>query len=273
MACNLLKAGFALSVLNRTPAKAQSLVKEGALLAASAVEVGKAARVVILMLPDGKAVTEVLLRDGLLKACQPGTLIIDMSSIAPAVAVDHAALAREAGLRYLDAPVSGGTIGAETGSLTIMVGGHNEDLVEVEQILRAMGTPHLLGPAGRGQLCKLANLTIVAVTIGAVGEALTLVRAAGGHLVRVREVLLGGFSQSRILELHGQRMIDRVFEPGGRIKSQLKDLRTILETAADYGVAMPLTTAVHDLFLALRQSLGDDLDHSALILQIEALRS
>ena len=271
MARNLLRAGFNVIAWNRTREKAIALKVDGGVLGNSPSETARNADAVILMLQDGAAVTEIL--SELVGACRPGALIIDMSSIAPAIAKDHAALAEKHGLRHLDAPVSGGTVGAEAGKLTIMVGGDAGDFSDAEAIFNAMGMPSHLGPSGSGQLCKLANLTIVAVTIGAVAEALTLVQAGGGDLSRVREVLLGGFSQSRILELHGKRMIDRTFEPGGRIKNQLKDLATIFETAARYGIEMPLTWKVCDLFRQLRASHGEELDHSALILQIEAMRS
>jgi len=271
MAINLAKAGFDIKVWNRTPEKTQSAVEAGARRVETVEEAAKNNNAVIFMLQDGPAVTAQLASSGLLKTCAPGTLIIDMSSTSPFVAQDHAAIVRAAGLRYLDAPVSGGTIGAAAGTLTIMVGGDAADFATAEPIFRALGTPHLLGPPGRGQLCKLANLTLVAVTVGAVAEALTLVKAGGGDPAAAREVLLGGFSQSRILEVQGERMIRRNFVPGGHIKNQIKDLDTILATAARYGVPMPLTSRICELFVALRDTHGESLDHSAIILQIEKM--
>jgi 2-hydroxy-3-oxopropionate reductase len=273
MAVNLVRAGFRVTGWNRTSDKTATLEQLGVKSAQSPAEAAEDAEAVIFMLLDGSAVSEVLTQTGFLAACQPDTMIIDMSSIAPFVARDHAQLAKENGLRYLDAPVSGGTIGAETGSLTIMAGGDPGDFARAKPLLEVLGTPCLLGGAGSGQLCKLANLAIVAITIGAVAEALTLIKSCGGQSSRAHEVLLGGFSQSRVLEIHGQRMIDRNFEPGGRIKNQLKDLNTILETAQLNGVEMPLTNEVRNLFRSLQASRGDDLDHSALILQIEAMRN
>lgn len=269
MAVNLAKAGFDVKVWNRTPEKTQHAVEAGARRVETVETAAECSRAVILILQDGAAVTEQLVR--VVAHSAPGTLIIDLSSISPIAARDHAAQVRDAGLRYLDAPVSGGTIGAVAGTLTIMAGGEPGDFAEAEPIFRALGTPHLLGPAGNSQLCKLANLTLVAVTIGAVAEALTLVKAGGGDPAAARNVLLGGFSASRILEVHGERMIRRTFTPGGRIKSQLKDLDTILATAAKYGVQMPLTAKTRELFQSLRETHGEDLDHSALILQIEKM--
>lgn len=271
MAANLAKAGFDIKVWNRTPEKTQPAVEAGARRVDTVEEAAKNSYAVIFMLQDGPAVTAQLVSTGLLKACAPGTLIIDMSSISPIVARDHAGMVQAAGLRYLDAPVSGGTIGAATGTLTIMVGGDAADFAAAEPIFQALGTPHLLGPPGRGQLCKLANLTLVGVTVGAVAEALTLVKAGGGDPAAARKVLLGGFSQSRILEVQGERMIRRDFAPGGHIKNQIKDLDTILATAAHYGVSMPLTARIRELFVTLRHTHGEKLDHSAIILQIEKM--
>jgi 2-hydroxy-3-oxopropionate reductase len=271
MAINLAKAGFEVKVWNRTPEKTQPAVEAGARRVNTVEEAAKNSCAVIFMLEDGPAVTAQLVSTSLLKTCAPGTLIIDMSSISPIVARDHAAIVLGAGLRYIDAPVSGGTIGAAAGTLTIMVGSDPADFVAAEPIFRALGKPHLLGPPGRGQLCKLANLTLVAVTVGAVAEALTLVKAGGGDPAAAREVLLGGFSQSRILEVQGERMIRRDFTPGGHIKNQIKDLDTILATAARHGVSMPLTARIRELFVALRDTHGENLDHSAIILQIEKM--
>jgi 2-hydroxy-3-oxopropionate reductase len=269
--CNRKAADVPYRFWNRTPEKTRPAVEAGARRVDTVQDAAKDSGAVIVMLQDGAAVTEQLTSNGLLETCAPGTLVIDMSSISPVVARDHAAIVQAAGLRYLDAPVSGGTLGAAAGSLTIMAGGEPEVFAAAEPILRALGTPHLLGAPGRGQLCKLANLTLVAVTLGAVAEALTLIKAGGGDPAAARKVLLGGFSQSRILEVQGERMIRRDFAPGGRIKSQIKDLDTILATAARFGVSMPLTSRTRELFVALRETHGETLDHSAIILQIEKL--
>jgi 2-hydroxy-3-oxopropionate reductase len=271
MARNLLNAGFQVTIWNRTISKTAALVAAGARLASSPAAGVSDAAAVILMLENGAVVTEVLFRQGVAAACRPGTLIIDMSSIAPAIAEDHARILTERELRYIDAPVSGGTVGAATGTLAIMAGGSAADIESAAPVFRALGTVTQVGPHGRGQLCKLVNQAIVAVTIGAVAEGLILARAGGADPAQVRKAILGGFCQSRILEEHGQRMIDRNFVPGGVIKNQLKDLDAVLEVSRKLGLHLPLTERVHELFAALAESGHGDLDHSALILQLEAM--
>jgi len=271
MAMNLIKSGYHVTVWNRTPSKAAELMSAGARLAKSPADAVRNAEAVVLMLENGAVVTDLLFTQGVANACREGTLVIDMSSIAPAIAEDHARLLVRSGLRYIDAPVSGGTVGAEKATLAIMVGGEEADVMDATPILTAMGNLTHVGPYGRGQLCKLANQCIVAVTIGAVAEGLTLAKAGGADPALVRKAIMGGFCESRILELHGQRMIDRNFVPGGFIKNQIKDLSAALELAGKLGLRLPLTDRVCDLFVALAQSGKEELDHSALILQIEAM--
>jgi 2-hydroxy-3-oxopropionate reductase len=169
--------------------------------------------------------------------------------------------------------VSGGTVGAEEATLAIMAGGEEADLLDASPIFAAMGNLTHVGPHGRGQLCKLVNQCIVAVTIGAVAEGLTLAKAGGADPAQVRRAIMGGFCESRILELHGQRMIDRNFAPGGFVKNQIKDLKAALEVAGKLGLRLPLTERVCDLFVALAQTGKEELDHSALILQLEAMKA
>jgi 2-hydroxy-3-oxopropionate reductase len=271
MAMNLIRAGYQLTVWNRTAGKAADLVSAGARLARSPAEAVREAEAVVLMLENGAIVTELLFSHGVVSACREGTLVIDMSSIAPAIAEDHALLLQQAGLRYIDAPVSGGTIGAEEGTLAIMAGGFQSDLVNAGPIFAVLGNVTPVGPHGRGQLCKLVNQCIVAVTIGAVAEGLLLAQAGGADPAQVRQAILGGFCQSRILELHGQRMIERNFSPGGHVKNQIKDLNAALEVAGRLGVTLPLTQQVRQLFVELADSGQEMLDHSALILRLEAL--
>ncbi len=271
MAMNLIKSGYQVTVWNRTLSKAAELMSAGARLAKSPADAVRNAEAVVLMLENGAVVTDLLFTQGVANACREGTLVIDMSSIAPAIAEDHARLLVRSGLRYIDAPVSGGTIGAEKATLAIMAGGEEADIVDATPIFAAMGNLTHVGPHGRGQLCKLANQCIVAVTIGAVAEGLTLAKAGGADPAQVRKAIMGGFCESRILELHGQRMIDRDFVPGGFIKNQIKDLSAALELAGKLGLRLPLTDRVCDLFVALAQSGKEELDHSALILQIEAI--
>ena len=270
MARNLCNAGFTLSVYNRTPPPPGEWEALGASVAGSAAKAATGAEIVITMLPNGAVVSEVL-AGGVLTALAPGTLLIDMSSIHPAIARDHAALVQAQEARYLDAPVSGGTVGAEAGTLAIMVGGEQQDVERATRVFAVLGTPTLVGPHGAGQLCKLVSQAIVAVTIGAVAEGLSLARAGGADPVQVRQAILGGFAGSRILELHGQRMNERQFTPGGTIVNQVKDLDAVLDVAATTGLQMPLSAGVRDLFRSMLERGQGDLDHSALILEIERL--
>ena len=270
MARNLCNAGFTLSVYNRTPPPPGEWEALGASVTGSAAKAAAGAEIVITMLPNGAVVSEVL-AGGVLTALAPGTLLIDMSSIHPAIARDHAVLVQAQEARYLDAPVSGGTVGAEAGTLAIMVGGEQQDVERATKVFAVLGTPTLVGPHGAGQLCKLVNQAIVAVTIGAVAEGLSLARAGGADPVQVRQAILGGFAGSRILELHGQRMNERQFTPGGTIVNQVKDLDAVLDVAATTGLRMPLSAGVRDLFRSMLERGQGDLDHSALILEIERL--
>ncbi|HEY8383026.1 MAG TPA: NAD(P)-dependent oxidoreductase [Microvirga sp.] len=272
MVRRLLGAGFSVTVWNRTPEKAQALAADGAEVAGSAAEAAREADAVITMLENGAVVTDVLFGQGVAAAMRAGATFIDMSSIPPSVAKDHAARLAERGVRHLDAPVSGGTVGAEQGTLAIMAGGEKAVFEAALPVFAAMGRSTHVGPHGAGQLAKLANQAIVGITIGAVSEALLLAAAGGADPAAVREAIRGGFAESRILEVHGQRMIDRDFAPRGFVHIQVKDLDTILATAAEYGLTLPLTQNVRDRFVELRDRLGGShLDHSALLLQLEAM--
>lgn len=276
MILNLARAGFTLLIWNRTRAKAESLRDvcpnpERVQVAATPAEAIAGAQVVITMLENGPVVREVAFSDEALRAWQPGTLFIDMSSIPPSMAREHAAWLVERACLALDAPVSGGTVGAEAATLSIMVGGAAVAFEQALPLLSVLGQPRRMGEAGTGQVAKLANQAIVGITIGAVAEALLLARAAGADPVAVREALLGGFAASRILELHGQRMIERRFQPGARARVQLKDLDMIRAAAADAGLSLPLVNQTGDLYRTMVEAgLGfDQLDHSALLLEIE----
>lgn len=273
MAENLLKAGYEVTVFNRSPENPAALAELEAKVAATAAEAVQHADLVITMLPNGSVVSDILL-GGVFEAARPGTLFVDMSSIHPAIARDLAAAAQVSGLRFLDAPVSGGTGGAARGELAIMAGGPEDWTQEARPVLDILGTVTHVGPSGSGQLAKLVNQVIVAVTIGAVAEGLTLARAGGADPARVREAILGGFAQSRILGEHGARMIERRFEPGGTITNQIKDLDAALDVAGSLGAVMPLTTRARELFADYAAGdggarAGDD--HSALVRHIEAL--
>jgi 2-hydroxy-3-oxopropionate reductase len=273
MALNLIRAGLPVTVWNRTVGKTQDLLDAGAKAASSASEAVRQADIVLLMLENGGAVTELLFDRGVAAACKKGTLIIDLSSIAPAIAEDHADRLKGMGLRHLDAPVSGGTVGATNGALAIMAGGDLADLEEAAPVLAALGNVTHVGPHGRGQLAKLVNQCIVAITIGAVAEGLLLAKTGGADPAQVRKAIMGGFCQSRILELHGERMIERNFKPGGIIRNQIKDLDACLEVAHRIGIVMPLTSRVRELFLDLANSGHEMLDHSALLLRLEEMAS
>jgi 2-hydroxy-3-oxopropionate reductase len=270
MAANIAKAGFDLTVWNRTAAKAAPLANQGAVLAKSATEAVQSADIIITMLENGPVVEALLFTENVAAAAKSGALFIDMSSIPPSTARRIAKLLKAMGKRGLDAPVSGGTVGATQATLAIMAGGAEADVEFARPVLEAMGRVTRVGPHGAGQLSKLANQAIVAITIGAVSEALLLAAAGGADPAAVRQAIRGGFAESRILELHGKRMIERDFKPGGPVHLQVKDLDTILATAAEEGLNLPLVKDVRARFAALRDDLGGAmLDHSALLLQLE----
>jgi 2-hydroxy-3-oxopropionate reductase len=228
------------------------------------------ADIVITMLADGPAVDDVLRAQGVLAAMRAGATLIDMSSIDPPTARLHENAALECGLRYLDAPVSGGTAGAAAGTLAIMAGGKIATFQDVTSVFVPMGRATHVGPAGSGQLAKLCNQTIVAITIGAVSEALYLAERGGADPAAVRMALRGGFADSRILELHGERIVRGNYAPGGRSSFQLKDLNNVHDVSEALGVELPLTELVRSRFKRLVDDLdGADLDHSALHLELK----
>jgi 3-hydroxyisobutyrate dehydrogenase-like beta-hydroxyacid dehydrogenase len=268
MARCLLRAGYDVTVWNRTREKAEALAADGARVGDSAAEAAAVADVLIVMLENGRVVGDVLFGQGVAEAVRPGSVVIDMSSIAVAEARDHAARLGIRGVAHIDAPVSGGTVGAEAGTLAIMAGGEPEAFARVEAVLAAMGRAVLVGPSGAGQIAKLANQTIVANTIGAVAEALVLAERAGADPARVREALMGGFAASRILELHGQRMIERDFATRGRVSIHLKDLANASAAAGEAGVELPYVAVSRELFEAVLERDGD-VDHSGLWLELD----
>ncbi len=274
MAANLLKAGFAVRAWNRSPEKAEPLSAEGAALCGTPAEAVAGTQAVITMVTDGTAVTDLLFGQGAADAAAAGTVFIDMSSIQPSLAKDHAARLASRGLGALDAPVSGGEPGAIAGTLAIMVGGEAPDFARAEPLFAAMGKATHVGPSGSGQLTKLANQAIVAITIQAVSEGLLLAAAGGADPAAVREAIGGGFCQSRILEVHGQRMIERDFNPGGRCIIHLKDMNNVLEVASELNLDLPLTRQVRDAFATIVDEMdGADFDHSALLLRLEAMNA
>jgi 2-hydroxy-3-oxopropionate reductase len=271
MVRRLLGARFAVTVWNRDAAKAAPLVDEGATQAQSPREAVTGADIVFTMLTNGPAVAEVLFEKGVADTLSPGAIVVDCSSIAPPIARDNAARLAERGIRKLDAPVSGGTAGAAAGTLAIMAGGDAGDVEELADVFAALGRVTHVGPSGAGQVCKLANQQIVAITIGAVAEAMVLVEAGGASREAFRDAIRGGFAESRILDLHGARMIRRDFEPGGSSRNQLKDLDTVAALAETLSLTLPLTEKVREAFTAFVSEGGAEKDHSGLLLHLEKL--
>lgn len=272
MARNLLKAGYPVTVWNRTRSKAQPLVAEGATLAEQPQDALRDADIVITMLENGAIVEAVLFGSGAAKALPKGALVIDMSSIKPREAQAHAEQLRVLGCRHLDAPVSGGTLGAEAATLAIMAGGEEADFTEAEMVLKVLGKPLRVGPHGSGQLAKLANQMIVGITIGAVAEALQLAAAGGADPALVREAIRGGFAGSRILEVHGERMLKRDFAARATAQVQLKDMNNALDAASGFDdFQLPITAQLRDLYASLCEHGGAGVDHSGLFLELERI--
>ncbi len=266
MASNLINAGHQL-VVHRVKERSRFLLEQGAAEAASPRAVAEHCEVVVCMLPDTPDVEAVLFgEDGVAAGLGPGSLVVDMSSISPVRTVDFAARIEALGSDYVDAPVSGGEVGAREGTLTVFAGGSEAAVARAMPLLQAMGrTITHIGAVGAGQTAKVANQVIVAQTIQAVAEGLALARAAGVDPAVVRQSLSGGFASSRILELHGQRMIEGAFDPGFRLRLHRKDLSLAQQVAEHHGVTLPGTDAVAaQMDTALQKDWGE-LDHSALI--------
>lgn len=270
MVRNLLDAGYPMTLWNRTGSKCEPFADE-AIIAGTPEDAIRDADIVITMLENGDIVDDVMVAQRGIAALKAGAVYIDMSSVQPSLARRHAALAQEQGAGYVDAPVSGGTVGAERATLSIMAGGADADVERVRPVFEVLGKCTPIGPVGAGQLAKLANQTIVGITIGAVSEALLLAAKGGADPAAVREALMGGFAGSRILELHGQRMIDRDFSPGAPARIQLKDLRMILDEARSEGLTLPLSQQVHNEYQSLIANGHSDVDHSGLLLELEHL--
>jgi 2-hydroxy-3-oxopropionate reductase len=268
MAARIAQAGYRVRAWNRTFAKAEALRGTGAEPVAELARAVQGAQLVISMLEAGPVVGEVMA--AALPALDPGTLWIDMSSTRHDEALAfHATLAAH-GCRFMDAPVSGGVGGAEAGTLAIMAGGEVADFDRVVKILETMGKPQRVGPVGSGQVAKLCNQLIVGATLNVVAEALLLAQAAGADPAAVREAIRGGFAGSRILEVHGQRMLERNFVPGGQVKSQLKDLRNVLAAAGAAGLTLPVTELVTRQYETIEASLPTA-DHAAALLALEKM--
>jgi len=268
MALNLHKAGAKVIIHNRSQGVVEELAGQGLIPGGSPAEVVRTTKTTILMLPDTATVKTIL--EAIIPAVTPGDLIIDMGTTEATFTRTIAAQIEAAGGAYVDAPVSGGTIGAENASLSIMAGGTDSAVERARPILEVLGSRVVhVGPVGAGQVAKAANQVIVGLTISAVGEALKLAERAGADPAKVREALKGGFADSRILEVHGQRMIDDDFKPGGKCVTQRKDLDQALKLGREYGLDLPTTLEVMGQYDRVIDAGFGDLDHAALIKVLE----
>jgi len=271
MAKNILKAGYNLKAFNRSQSKAEPLKDFGAEISSTINDVVKESDVLITMLTDDTAIDDVMNSSNFLDNLKSGTTVIDMSSVKPTTATKYYNNLKLKNINYLDAPVSGGTIGAEEASLAIMVGGEQKVFDEVIDIFKTMGNPTLVGPSGSGQVSKLANQVIVGLTIGAVAEAITLCEKAGANPDKMIKALSGGWADSKILQTHGKRMIDKDFTPKGRTSVHLKDMNNILECANSYNTHLPISNLVKEMYKTLVENGHGETDHSSIYKEIERI--
>ena len=269
MAKNLLKKDLSIKIFSRTLAKAKPLEEFGGTITKSISEAVKDTDIIFTMLSDDDAVEKVLGSQELLNNLKPSSTVIDMSSIKPKIAIKYGDLLSKKNVSFLDAPVSGGTIGAEEGSLAIMVGGDQKVFDNVFDILKIMGNPTLVGPIGSGQVSKLANQIIVGITIGAVAEAITLCEKAGVDANKFIKALSGGFADGKILQNHGKRMIDKDFSPKGKVSTHLKDMNNIIECASGFNTQLPISNLIQSMFKSLVDQGNANDDHSALYKEIK----
>ena len=271
MAKNLLEADYDLVVYNRTREKAEELASDGATVADSPKEVAQQSDIIITMLPDSPQVEEVLTgANGLLEGVSEGALIVDMSTISPVVTEELSEKAREKGASMLDAPVSGGDVGAIDGTLSIMVGGSEEDFERARPLFEVMGkTVTHVGPSGTGQVVKAANQIVVALTIEAVSEALVLGSKGGVAPEKILDVLGGGLAGNKVMELKREKMLSHTFDPGFKIELHHKDLGIALAAGREYGVTLPVTAIVDQMLETLKMRGKGDRDHSAILTLIE----
>ena len=271
MAKNLLKAGYELKAFNRTESKAEPLREFGGKISKSIEEVVSDNDVVITMLTDDSSVDAVMNSQEFLDNLKVDATVIDMSSVKPTTAISHGNNLKSKKINYLDSPVSGGTIGAEEATLAIMVGGEQKVFDNVTDVLKAMGNPTLVGPLSSGQVSKLANQIIVGLTIGAVAEAVTLCEKAGANPNKMIKALSGGWADSKILQTHGKRMIEKDFTPKGRTSVHLKDMNNILECAESYKTHLPISNLVKEMYKRLVENGHGEKDHSSLYKEIERI--
>ena len=273
MSMNIVKAGYDLTVFNRSKNKAKPLKEFGAKISNTLKDAVDGSDIVITMLTDDTAVDEVMNNEDFTKSLKSGAVVIDMSSVKPTTATKHGNNLKLKNIKYLDAPVSGGTIGAEEASLAIMVGGEQNIFDEAFDILKTMGNPTLVGPTGSGQVSKLANQIIVGLTIGAVAEAVTLCEKAGANPNKMIKALSGGWADSKVLQTHGKRMIDKDFTPKGRTSVHLKDMNNILECANNYNTHLPISNLVKEMYKSLVKNGHGETDHSSLYKEIERINN
>ena len=271
MAKNILKAGYNLKVFNRTKSKAEPLKEYGAKITNTIQDLVKECDIVITMLTEDVSVDDVMNSSDFLENLKSKATVIDMSSVKPSTATKHGNNLKIKNINYLDAPVSGGTNGAEEASLAIMVGGDQKIFDNAIDVLKAMGNPTLVGPVGSGQVSKLANQIIVGLTIGAVAEAITLCEKAGADPNKMIKALSGGWADSKILQTHGKRMIEKDFTPKGRTYTHLKDMNNILDCANSYNTHLPISNLVKEMYKTLVENGHGETDHSSLYKEIERL--
>jgi 2-hydroxy-3-oxopropionate reductase len=271
MAKNLLKSGFNLRAYNRSQDKADRLKEFGAEISTSIKDVVTNSDVIITMLTDDAAVEKVMGSDEFISNIKEGATVIDMSSVNPVITKKYAEILKEKNINYLDAPVSGGTIGAEEASLAIMVGGDEETFKQCYDLLKILGNPTLVGPVSSGQISKLANQIIVGVTIGAVAEAVTLCEKSGTNPNKMIEALSGGWADSKILQTHGKRMINKDFTPKGKTTTQLKDMTNIINAGKAAETHLPISSLVKEMYKDLVADGQGNTDHSSLYKAIEKI--
>jgi len=271
MAKNLLKSGYTLKAFNRSQDKAERLKEFGADIATSIKDAVTNSDIIITMLTDDIAVEKVMGNEEFIKNIKAHATVIDMSSINPVLSKKYAEILKEKNINYLDAPVSGGTIGAEEASLAIMVGGEEKTFNECFDLLKILGNPTLVGPVSSGQISKLANQIIVGVTIGAVAEAVTLCEKSGTNPSKMIEALSGGWADSKILQTHGKRMINKDFSPKGKTTTQLKDMTNIINAGKAANLHLPISSLIKEMYKNLVEDGLGNTDHSSLYNAIEKL--
>ena len=271
MAKNLLKSGYNLKAFNRSQDKAERLKEFGAAISTSIKEVVTNSDVIITMLTDDAAVDKVMASEEFVENIKTNATVIDMSSVNPVLTIKYSKILKDKNINYLDAPVSGGTIGAEDATLAIMVGGDEETFKNCYELLKKMGNPTLVGPVSSGQISKLANQIIVGVTIGAVAEAVTLCEKSGTNPIKMIEALSGGWADSKILQTHGKRMINKDFSPKGKTTTQLKDMTNIINAGKAVQTHLPISSLIKEMYKDLVADGHGNTDHSSLYNAIEKI--